>query len=91
MTPELSWLLDWFRARGSLPDGIPEELTNTNYFEANLVDSFGVIELILDAESYFGIRFVETHFQERRFSTILGLSEVIAELKGEKDGTGNSI
>jgi acyl carrier protein len=68
------WLRSWFagRAPGMRLDD------DDNFFEREAVDSFGVIELIEGAEQHFGMRFTERDFQDRRFSTISGLSEIIA-------------
>lgn len=74
------WLVAWFDARATIPnDGIEDRL-RTNYFEAGLIDSLGVVELIADTEEHFGIRFSERDFQDRRFATIGGLSELVLEL-----------
>lgn len=74
------WLLDWFERKKSLP-GRAEEQLELDYFQEGLVDSFGVTELIVDVEERFGIEFSDVHFQDRRFSLIGGLAEIIAELK----------
>ena len=57
-----------------------------NYFEAGLIDSLGVIELITEVEGHWEIRFNEKHFQDRRFPTIKGLSDLIAELSNSREG-----
>ena len=75
-----SFLLQWFGKLGPIPGDSPEQKLQTNFFEAGLVDSFGVIELVSAIEEKYGIQFSETHFQERRFSTIGGLSEIMSEL-----------
>ncbi|WP_456324637.1 acyl carrier protein [Desulfonauticus submarinus] len=74
------WLLKWFEQRGQVPGETVEEKLKVNYFEAGLIDSFGVIEMISEIEEYFGINFSEKHFQERRFATIGGLKDIISEL-----------
>ena len=74
------WLIRWFETRGALKGETSEEKLQTNYFEAELIDSFGVIELIAAIESEFKIKFNENHFQDRRFATLLGLDELINEL-----------
>lgn len=91
MTDEAKWLLDWFCRRLMPPGSTQEEQLQVNYFEAGLIDSFGVIELITEIEQNFDIRFSEKHFQERRFATIGGLGELIEELtnsKGPKESPG---
>jgi len=77
--PIIRWLKDYFSAKCELPANVEE----ANYFEIGLINSLGVIELIEAVEAYFEIKFNATHFQERRFSTMKGLSEIIHELKKE--------
>ncbi|MEI7752742.1 MAG: acyl carrier protein [Candidatus Omnitrophota bacterium] len=74
------WLIHWFERRGPLAGVTPEEKLQTDYFEASLIDSFAVIELITAIEAEFKIKFNETHFQDRRFSTLVGLEALITEL-----------
>lgn len=80
MRSEATWLLRWFEQRGTVPGTTPEEQLQVNYFDVQLIDSLGVIQLIAEVEEHFGISFHERHFQDRRFATIGGLSELIAEL-----------
>ena len=68
------WLRDWFAARGA---GVLK--LDENYFDAGAIDSFGVIELIEAIESRNEIKFRQHDFQDRRFSTIRGLAEIIGE------------
>ena len=73
----LDWLIDYFSKKGTIPDNIE----SVNYFEAGLIDSLGVVILIEELETEFEIRFNEEHFQDRRFSTLKGLSDIINNLK----------
>lgn len=79
MEEVIQWLKNYFATKGELPPNSEE----MNYFELGLIDSLGVIELIEAIESHFEIKFNETIFQERRFSTIKGLAEIIQELRQE--------
>ena len=85
MMPELSqdtrsWLLEWFKKQDGGATVTLEPGTDTNYFEADWIDSFGVLALIADIETRYGIAFGSDHFQDRRFSTVDGLAEIINEL-----------
>jgi D-alanine--poly(phosphoribitol) ligase subunit 2 len=80
-TDQNRWLVEWFSQRGNVPGDSLEEQCKLNFFEAGLIDSFGVIELIMAVEEQFGVKFDELHFQDRRFATIEGLSEIISEIK----------
>lgn len=71
----VEWLIIWFSQKSEIPLRVEDK----NYFEIGLIDSLGVMELIEDIEKEFRIRFTEENFQDRRFSIIAGLSEIIAE------------
>jgi D-alanine--poly(phosphoribitol) ligase subunit 2 len=73
-----TWLLDWFRQRAPAIALSADD----NYFNAGAIDSFGVIELIEDMEQTFAVRFSQDDFQDRRFSSIAGLSELLAGKSG---------
>lgn len=87
MTEVSNWLLSWFEQGGPIPGTTLEEKLQVNYFESGLIDSMGVIELIAGVEDHFDIRFTERHFQERRFSFIGGLSEIIIQILQGEEGT----
>tara|TARA_A100001388_G_C28616302_1_gene425350 strand:- start:91 stop:354 length:264 start_codon:yes stop_codon:yes gene_type:complete len=79
----VNWLLELFKTNDqeafeSISNEI-EDLENRNYFELGLIDSFGIIILIEEIESYYSIRLTEKHFEQRKFSTIAGLAEIIEE------------
>jgi len=69
------WLTAWFDRRSPLVELTPE----TNFFTADAIDSFGVIELIEEIEEQFSVTFVQEDFQDPRFVTIQGLAELIME------------
>lgn len=84
MTSEqpITWLRAWFSDRAPQRSLAPTE----NYFEAEVIDSFAVIELIEAIETHFNCRLDDTDFQDRRFSSIAGLAEIIAEKTRGVDG-----
>jgi len=71
----------WFENRGTVPGATPAEKLAVDYFAAGLLDSLQVVELVSHLEQTFSVRFEDRHFQQRRFSTIGGLAEIVAELK----------
>jgi len=75
----VQWLKQYFSVKAELPEAVEE----ANYFEVGLINSLGIIELIEAIESQFEIKFNAMHFQERRFSTINGLAEIVDEIKKE--------
>lgn len=81
MTTEQAWLLDWFQARGTVPGDDLEGQLATNYFDAGLVESIDVFDLVEDVETHFGIRLDDAHFQDPAFGTIGGLAGIVAGLR----------
>jgi D-alanine--poly(phosphoribitol) ligase subunit 2 len=79
------WLLDWFADRKGFKDGTPEERLRVDYFQKRVLDSFGIMELIGDVEGRFAIQFTDRDFQDRRFSSIGGLAELVADLRRRKE------
>ncbi len=79
MQQYIEWLKNYFSNKSKLP--LSNDIENINYFEAAMVNSLGIVDLIETLESSFNITFDASHFQERRFSTIKGLAEIIHELK----------
>lgn len=74
------WLFDWFAQKGrQVPSG--RDPLNVNYFDAGMLSSLEVIEFVTDIEQRFGVSFTERDFQDRRFATVAGLSEMIGELQ----------
>jgi acyl carrier protein len=74
VTAEL-WLRDWLAARAPGLELGPDD----NYFEKAAIDSFDAITLIEEAEQAFAIRFQQADFQERRFATLRGFGQIVAE------------
>ncbi len=73
------WLVTWFKEKkgaGQHPD-----FARCNYFEAGFIDSFGIVELIMEIEEKYKVSFDQSHFQDQRFTTISGLAEVIGEMQ----------
>ncbi|GLX77641.1 hypothetical protein tinsulaeT_09810 [Thalassotalea insulae] len=73
MDKVIQWLTDYFATKVELP----ADYLTMNYFESGFIDSMDVIFLINDIELEFDITLTEEHFQDRRFATIQGLSEII--------------
>lgn len=72
------WLVGYFSSRHS---SLPENVREVNFLEAGLIDSFDIILLIEELEAEFDVKFSERDFQDRRFVTISGLAEIVAEQK----------
>ena len=80
------WLLEWFSTRGKFNGHNRAELLNVNYFDAGLLTSLEVIELVTDIETRFPIQFSQEDFQDQRFVTISGLSDLILERSTQAGG-----
>lgn len=77
------WIVDWFKKQNNRAWPADEhEVLEKNYFEMGLIDSLGILTLIDAIESEFDIQLSQDHFEQRRFSTIRGLAEIITEEKG---------
>jgi len=74
-----TWLVHWFAQQAPDASLTPQD----NFFDVGAIDSFGVIELIEAAENAFDIRFTNDDFQDRRFSSIAGLAEILSEKKSD--------
>ena|SRR5271167_65315 len=72
------WLCDWFASRRKFK-GDAAQLLELNYFDAGLLTSLEVIEFVSEIEDRFGVQFAEQDFQDPRFVTVAGLSELIAD------------
>jgi acyl carrier protein len=88
MNEEEKFLLEWFETRTPFPVENDEEKARLNYFDAGLVKSLDIINLILEIEARFEIQFNELHFQDRRFVTINGLAKIIQELRKDNNKEG---
>lgn len=76
MTPK-EWLISWFEQNSSLEK---EEICNNlgqNYLLLGWIDSFQFINFICEIENAFGVHFSNDEFQDRKFASIEGLSEII--------------
>lgn len=71
------WLISWFEKNSGLEPGEIEKNTDVNYFEKGWIDSFKFISFINDIENEFKIKFSNEEFQNRNFSTINGLADII--------------
>lgn len=72
------WLCAWFVTRRKF-QGDAAKLLDINYFDAALLTSLEVIEFVSEIEDRFGVQFSEQDFQDPRFVTVAGLSELIAD------------
>jgi acyl carrier protein len=71
------WLTNWFLSRGKIRKSAPENVVDTDYFDAGWLTSMEVVEFVTEIEQRFGMQFSEADLQDPRFVTIAGLTELI--------------
>ena len=76
MDRTIEWLVERLSDTGDLG---PNPLER-NIFEAGWIDSFETILLVEAIEVEFDLRFTQEAFQDRRFTTIRGIAEIVAEV-----------
>jgi acyl carrier protein len=81
MTDIERWITDYFQAQGEVEGLDDDSLLDVNYFEHELLDSLGIVQLIVGIEDDFGVRLEPENMQDPRFCTIRGLGEIITELR----------
>ena len=71
-------LEQFIRKAAHVPDGDREFSRTAQLFDAGYVDSLGVVSLITFIETSFGVELLEEDLFDIRFTTIAGMSEIIA-------------
>ena len=71
------WVVDWFADNAGVDEIDILANTHQNYFNNGWIDSFTFINLIGDIEDEFDIAFENDEFQDRDFSTIKGLVDIL--------------
>jgi len=72
-----NWIIEWFNKNSHIEKDVIKNNITENYLEKGWVDSLNFITFINDIENEFNIRFSNDEFQNRKFSTITGLTEII--------------
>lgn len=78
------YIFEWFLTNTILEIDEIEKGLAENYLEKGWVDSLKFISFISDIEETFKIRFSNSDFQDRSFSTIDGLIKIINDIINEK-------
>jgi len=78
------WIIDWFSKNSNLEKSQIEQNTNENYLLKGWIDSLKFIQLITQIEEAFNITFSNDEFQQREFSTIQGITQIIGSRVNEK-------
>ena len=78
-------VLNFLSLKGTIPGKNHEEKLKCAYLQAGILDSFGIVEMVMEFESKFGIRFLPQHMQSDEFRVIGGLVGLIEQLIIEKN------
>jgi acyl carrier protein len=73
----LSWLVDYVAEHGTLEDLAVEEFLEENYVAIGLLDSLGVVQMLVGVEEEFGVWLSSEEMQDPRFCSIAGLAELV--------------
>lgn len=73
-----SWIVEWFVKNSNLDQKQIEQNMNENYLLKGWIDSLKFIQLITEIEASFNMSFSNDEFQQREFSTIMGLTKTIS-------------
>ena len=84
--PTAEFVLGFFAQRHPIPSTVRDEQLSCRYLDVGLVDSMGIVEMIMGFEAHFGIRFSAEHLQSPSFQTVGGLIDLIDALRGPVDG-----
>ena len=74
-------VLAFLAARGEIPGATVAEQLAYDYLDAGLVDSMGIVEMVMNFEQTFGIRFEPKHLQSSEMRTVGGLIELVSQLR----------
>jgi acyl carrier protein len=78
VNPEIcNWLVGWFASRGKRV-GTGQDALQIDYLQPGLLTSLEIVELVAAIEDHYAVQFSEADMQDARFSTIGGMSELIA-------------
>lgn len=72
----LEWLKAWFGSKLQLP----WDADTRDIFSENGLTSLDTLTLVIDIENQLNISLTDESFVDKRFSTLLGLSEILDEL-----------
>ena len=77
-------VLDFLRSKGEIPGQAEEEQLACAYLDERVIDSMGIVEMVMTFEEEFAIHFEPQHMQLPEFRTIGGLIALIEQIMGEK-------
>lgn len=79
MSEPLGWLMSYFEANGTLGARSIEDVLDENYVTLELLDSLGIVQLLVGLEEQFGVWLDPAEMQDPRFCSISGLAALVEE------------
>ncbi len=79
MVVAIEWLINWFKSKSNIQESEIIKNLNLDYFTQKWINSLQFYTLITEIEKEFKIMFSNDDFQDRKFATLIGLSEIIEE------------
>jgi hypothetical protein len=79
MSEPLRWLIEYFETNGQLAGRSVESLLGANYVSMELLDSLGIVQMLVGLEEDFGVWLDPAEMQDPRFCSIEGLAELVDE------------
>lgn len=75
-------VLDFLKshAKNPLPGGNEEEYLACRYLDLGVIDSLGIVEMIMEIEEKYGIAFTNDHMQSYDFQTVGGVITLVESL-----------
>jgi D-alanine--poly(phosphoribitol) ligase subunit 2 len=70
-------ILHFFASRGTSPVSLDRDAMDVNLLESGVVDSVGILELVLYLEERFDVRFGPEDLESPAFQTMGGIVELI--------------
>lgn len=79
MSEPLSWLRSYFEEHGKLDGRTVDDVLEENYVTLELLDSLGVVQMLVGIEEQFDVWLDPDEMQDPRFCSIAGLAELVEE------------
>ena len=77
-------VLSFLSSKNDIPGETESDQLACEYLDQGILDSMGIIEMVVDFEKKFGIRFSPENMQSLEFRTIGGLIGIIDNLRKEQ-------
>lgn len=83
MSEPLRWLVSYFEQHGKLNGRSVHDLLNENYVTLELLDSLGIVQMLVGIEEEFGVWLDPAEMQDPRFCEIAGLAALVEESRAK--------